>query len=103
MKRTLLIAMLALACADLSEAQRRVDVGRTTTVSGPNGKTASKVVSGSAGDGVWARDVVKTGPNGKTVSSSGSGTYGGGTVNGTVKRTGPKGKTRTYGVHSTKN
>lgn len=102
MKRTLLIAMLALACAASSEAQRRVTGGRTTTVTGPNGKTASKVVSGSAGDGVWSREIAKTGPNGKTVSRSGSGTYGGGSVSGTVNRTGANGKTRTYNVQSTR-
>lgn len=84
-KRSSLIIAVAAACA-VGAAQ-----AKQSTVTGPKGKTSTRMVDRSTPGQVNA---VTTGPNGQSVTRNK--TYGNGQVNSTT--TGPKGQTATRAV-----
>ncbi len=87
MQHIILPLLLGTALAFASGAGR---VSKMKSVTGPNGKTATKEKTATYGNGnattVW------TGPNGKTASKETNGTYGNGSRSATTVRTGPGGK-----------
>jgi hypothetical protein len=69
----------------------------STTVTGPNGKTASREQTGAydSSTGTWTRNATSTGPNGKTASTNAVVQKTEDGYTRDVSRTGPNGKTST--------